>query len=211
MLESITSILAHNIITGIESASYLAIFIFMTLESAFVPIPSEITMPFAGFLVSQGKLNFWLVVMVGGFANLTGSLIVYFIGAKGQTKVHSWIKRYGKYLLISIDDVELGEKWFRSHGELVAFGSRLLPIVRTFISLPAGMARMNLKKFSIYSLAGALIWSAFLTYLGVFLGKNWNSLEHYFRQFQIVIIGIGALLIFLYVKHKIKKIKKQSA
>lgn len=208
-MESLTAFLINTITSNIENSSYLAVFILMTLESALVPIPSEITMPFAGFLVSQGKLNFWFVVTIGAVANLTGSLIAYWIGGWGKDRVHFLVKRYGKYLLVTISDVERAERWFRTHGELIAFGSRLLPVVRTFISLPAGIAKMNIKKFALYTFAGAFVWSAFLTYIGVVLGKNWHSLEPIFRQFQFVIVGIGVILVSLYFWHKIRKIRAQ--
>lgn len=208
-MESLTASLINIITSNIENSSYLAVFILMTLESALVPIPSEITMPFAGFLVSQGNLNFWFVVTIGAVANLTGSLIAYWIGGWGQDRVHFLVKKYGKYLLITIDDVERSEQWFRTHGELIAFGSRLLPVVRTFISLPAGIAKMNVRKFALYTFAGAFVWSAFLTYIGVVLGKNWHSLEPVFRQSQFVIVGIGVILVSLYFWHKIRKIRAQ--
>lgn len=211
MLETITSLLADKITSQIEATTYLAVFLFMTLESMFVPIPSEVTMPFAGFLASLGKVNFWLVILVGGTANLLGSLIAYGIGYWGQKRVHEWVRRYGKYLLVSVGEVERSEKWFRNHGELVAFASRLMPIVRTFISLPAGMAKMNVFKFSVYSFAGALIWSTVLTYFGFQLGKNWHSLEIYFRKFQFIIIAVFAILIFLYIYRKLKKVREENS
>lgn len=209
MLENLTAFFIDTIISNIENSGYLAVFILMTLESALVPIPSEITMPFAGFLVSQGKLNFWFIVTIGAVANLTGSLIAYWIGSWGQDRVHFLVRKYGKYLLISVDDVERAERWFRTHGELIAFGSRLLPVVRTFISLPAGIAKMNIKKFALYTFAGAFIWSAFLAYIGVVLGKNWHSLEPIFRRFQFVIVGLLVALIVWYFWHKIRKIRAQ--
>lgn len=208
-MEHITAFFLDHITNLVTSLGYPAIFVLMFLESVFIPIPSEITMPFAGFLVSQGKFDMWTVVLVGGFANLGGSLVGYWVGTLGETKVRWLVKKYGKFVLISIDEVELAEKWFREKGELIAFGSRLLPIIRTFISLPAGMARMDIKKFSIYTLAGSLIWSYLLTYIGVTLGNNWHSLEGYFRKFQFLIIGVGVLLVAWYVWHKFKKMKNE--
>lgn len=193
----------------ISQIGYPAIFILMTLESALIPIPSEVTMPFAGFLVGKGLLNFWLVVIIGGIANLVGSLAAYALGFWGQERfVRQLIKKYGKFLLITYDEVETAERWFKNHGEAIAFGSRLMPVVRTFISLPAGFAQMNLIKFSVYSLAGALIWSAILTYFGVLLGENWSILEVYFRKFNLLIVAAGVLMVVAYVYWKIKKTKK---
>lgn len=202
--------LGYWITNSISSWGYLAVFLLMTLESALIPIPSEVTMPFAGFLVGLGKLNFWLIVIIGSLANLFGSLLAYALGYWGQEKfVRQLIKKYGKYLLITYEEVETAERWFRQRGELIAFGSRLMPVVRTFVSLPAGFSQMNVIKFSIYTFLGAFIWSGFLTYLGVILGENWNTLEVYFRKFDILIISLGIGVIAFYVWYKLRKIKKQ--
>jgi len=201
--------LTNWITNYISQIGYPAIFILMALESALVPIPSEVTMPFAGFLVGRGLLNFWLVVLVGGFANLIGSLMAYALGYWGQERfARRLIKKYGKYFLITYDEVERAERWFGNHGEIIAFGSRLMPVVRTFISLPAGFSQMNVIKFSFYTLAGALVWSAVLTYFGLLLGENWSALEVYFRKFDILIVTVGMAVILLYIWYKLRKIKK---
>lgn len=211
MIEQIIEPLATFITNWIASLGYPAIFVLMTLESALIPIPSEVTMPFAGFLVGIGKFNFWLVVLIGALGNLVGSLLAYALGYWGQeTFVRNLIKKYGKFLLLTIEDFDQAEKWFREHGGKIAFFSRLLPVVRTFISLPAGISEMNVVRFSIFTFAGSFIWSAFLTYLGVILGQNWHTLGDYFHKFDVLIV-IGALaLIAAYVYHKLKKIKKTS-
>lgn len=195
--------LAGFAITTIQSTGYMGIFVLMALESALIPIPSEVTMSFSGYLVSQGQLNFWLVVLVGGVANLVGSLVAYYIGFFLEESVlKTLVRKYGKFILLSEHDYEKGEQWFRKHGELIAFTSRLLPAVRTFISLPAGVAEMNVWKFSIYTLAGSLIWSAFLTFIGVKLGENWHSISDYFHKFDLVLgIFLVAVVVF-YVWHK---------
>lgn len=204
-------ILASSIVDFIASFGYLAVFILMTLESALIPIPSEVTMPFAGFLVGVGKLNFWVVVLIGAVGNLVGSWAAYALGYWGQeTVVRKVIKNYGKYLLITEHEFDKAEKWFRIHGSKIAFFSRLMPVVRTFISLPAGIARMNILKFSFYTLLGSLLWSAFLAWLGVVLGQNWHTLGTYFHKFDIVIVAGGVGLAGFYVYHKLKKIKKAS-
>src|SRR3989344_5322973 len=204
MLEQISSSIIHLI----QSAGYLGIFILMTLESALIPIPSEITMPFAGFLVSQGKLNFWLVVLVGAFGNLIGSLIAYGIGFYLEEHVIvKWVKKYGKFLLITEHEYERSLRWLRKYGEGVAFFSRVLPAVRTFISLPAGLSEMNIWKFSFYTFIGSLIWSTLLTYVGVRFGSQWHILEPYFRQFQMVLGGVFLIFILWYINHKLKIVK----
>lgn len=180
----------------------------MTLESALIPIPSEVTMPFAGFLVSQGALNFPLVVILGALGNLIGSWIAYGIGYfLEETFIVSFVKKYGKFLLISHHEYELSTKWLQRYGVRVSFFSRILPAVRTFISLPAGIAEINFFKFSLFTFLGSLIWSAFLTYIGVYLGEKWNTLEPYYRKFEFLIVGIFLIGVLWYINHKLKIIK----
>jgi len=187
----------------IASTSYAGVFVLMTLESACIPLPSEVTMPFAGFLASQGVLNFWLVVVAGGVGNLVGSLIAYYVGrALEDTVLRTFIRKHGKWVLMSERDYELAEIWFRRHGEIVVFVSRLLPIIRTFISLPAGVARMNLTRFCIYTIAGSLLWSTLLTYVGVQLGDHWHELSEIWHQFDLAISVILIGLLALYIWHK---------
>lgn len=210
MIEQIIEFLTRFIISVIDTTGYLGIFILMTLESALIPIPSEVTMTFAGYLASLGKLNFWLIAIVGAFANLTGSLVAYGLGYWGEDHfVRKLIKSYGKYALISIDEYDRAEKWFRKYGQSIVFFSRILPIIRTFISLPAGVAKMNFWRFSVLTFIGSLIWSIFLTYIGFVLGKNWNSIEVYYRKFEYVIIGIIAIAAIYYIYHKVSKLKKK--
>lgn len=177
----------------------------MTLESACIPIPSEVTMPFAGSLVSGGTFNFWIVVIVGTIGNLVGSLLAYALGWWGQEAVvRKVIVKYGKYLLITEHEYDRSERWFKNHGELIVFASRVLPVLRTFISLPAGVAKMNIKKFIIYTVVGCFIWSIILTQIGVTLGNNWKSLEPYFRKFDIVIVAAAALAVLWFLWKKFR-------
>lgn len=173
VLETITTFTLHTI----ESLGYIGVFTLMALESANVPIPSEIIMPFSGFLASQGSFNFWLVVFIGALGNLAGSLVSYFSADK-----------LGKYIRGNRDFV-LAESWFEKYGEISMFFSRMLPVVRTFISFPAGMFKVNIWKFSFYTFTGSFLWSLFLTYIGFELGENWHSLEPYFRKFDYLIVG----------------------
>ncbi len=200
-MDAVLTFLASFIINTISATGYFGITALMALESACIPIPSEVIMPFSGFLVSSGEFNFWWVVVWGALGNLIGSLIAYGIGAAGGRPL---IERYGKYILISHHDLNLADRWFRKYGQATVFFSRLLPIVRTFISFPAGISRMNLKKFSIYTLAGSLPWSFALAYAGLALGKNWESLEMYFREFQWVIAGLIILGIIWWIWRHIK-------
>ncbi len=180
----------------------------MTLESALIPLPSEITMPFSGFLVQQGKLNFWLVVLAGAFGNLVGSWIAYGIGYYLEEHVIlKWIRKWGKFLLITEHEYERSLGWLRKYGDAVAFFSRILPAIRTFISLPAGLSEMNIWKFSFYTFVGSLLWSIGLTYVGVRFGSQWGKLEPYFRQFQIVLGALFVAALLWYINHKLKIIK----
>jgi membrane protein DedA with SNARE-associated domain len=206
--------LAKFIISAIQASGYVGIFLLMTLESALVPLPSEVTMPFSGFLVDRGVLNFWTVVAAGAVGNLIGSLIAYYIGFLLEEAIlHSLIRRFGKFILLTMEDYEKGELWFRRHGELIAFTSRLIPGVRTFISLACGVSEMNVFKFSLYTFAGSFLWSALLTFIGVKLGENWHILSDYVHKFDLVIalILFGAILFYLWHRWPRKSRSEQTA
>ena len=205
MLELLGSWIIHFIST----LGYFGIFVLMTLESALVPIPSEVTMPFAGSLVASGQFNFWIVVLFGTIGNLVGSLLAYFLGVWGEESVvRKMLVKYGKCILISEHEYDRSEQWFRKHGEIIVFVSRILPVVRTFISLPAGVAKMNLTRFIVYTSVGSCIWSYMLTKIGVVLGSNWQSLEGYFHKFDNVLVTIFLVSVGWYVKHKLKRISE---
>lgn len=194
MLERLIEPIVSWVVSTISNLGYLGIFITMTIESASIPLPSEIIMPFSGFLVSQGKFNFYLVVAAGGAGNLFGSILMYGLGFWGQeTFVRRFVRGWGK-ILISEHELLIGEKWFRRYGDFIVFTSRILPVARTFISLPAGIAKVDFKKFCAFTLAGSLAWSAFLTYIGVKLGENWSILEPIFRKFDIAIVLLSIII-----------------
>jgi membrane protein DedA with SNARE-associated domain len=184
------------------AVGYLGVTIAMAIESAMIPLPSELILPYAGFLVSDPTQlepltgqpwNFWLVVLFATIGNTLGSLIAYAIGAYGG---RPFLERYGRYLLIRPHEIELAEEFFRKHGAATVFIGRLLPIVRTFISFPAGVARMRLSTFIIFSTAGAAIWSTLLVYAGVLLGENWEAIRHALQPFDTVIaVGVVVLVI----------------
>ncbi len=209
MINAVIASATHFIISVISSSGYTGIFILMTAESALIPIPSEITMTFAGYVASLGNLNIYLVILVGACANLVGSWLAYWLGKWGEKRVIlHLIRKYGKYLLISVNEFYRSERWYRKYGEIITFFSRVLPIVRTFISLPAGIAKMDFWKFSVFTLLGSLVWSAFLTYVGYMLGRNWNSLHPYYQKFEYVIIGGIVILGAYYMYHKLKHLRK---
>ncbi len=184
------------------AVGYLGVMIAMAIESAMIPLPSELILPYAGFLVSDPTQiepltgqpwNFWLVVVFATIGNTLGSLIAYGIGAYGG---RPFLERYGRSLLIRPHEIELAEQFFAKHGAATVFIGRLLPIVRTFISFPAGVARMRLSTFVIYSTAGAAIWSALLVYAGVLLGENWEQIRHALQPFDLAIaVGVVVLVI----------------
>ena len=204
MFTIIIDILANFVIQTIDILGYPGIFFLMLIESAGIPMPSEIIMPFSGFLVAEGKMNFWLVSFVGAFANLAGSLIAYWIGLKGGRAL---IEKYGKYILISKKDLDLADRWFVKFGSATAFFGRLLPIVRTYISFPAGVAKMDIKRFSLYTFAGALPWSMLFTWLGVKMGSNWEQIREKLHNFDLSIFILLVIGIVWYVwrhfKHRV--------
>lgn len=201
-------LLSKVIIDLIQSTGYFGVFLLMTVESALIPFPSEITMPFAGFLAQQGVLSFWPVVLAGTIGNLIGSLIAYGLGYfLEETVILTLIARFGKLLLITEHEYMRARHWFNKYGSSIAFFSRLLPAVRTFISLPAGLAEMNLWKFSLYTTLGSFLWSLFLTSVGFYLGENWHSLEPYYQKFELVIGAIVIVFVLWYVNHKLKLVR----
>jgi membrane protein DedA with SNARE-associated domain len=178
----------------------------MAIESAMIPLPSELILPYAGFLVSDpsklepltgGGWNYWIVVIAATVGNTIGSLIAYAIGAWGG---RPFLERYGKYLLIRPHEIELAERFFDRYGAATAFFSRLLPIVRTFISFPAGVARMPLGTFIAYSTAGAFLWSMLLVFAGVQLGARWTEIRHALQPFDLLIavVVVAAIALFIW-------------
>ena len=186
MIGQILAFLAQLTVAVITSAGYWGVFFLMTLESANIPIPSEIIMPFSGFLVSRGIFGFWLIAVIGALGNLFGSIVSYLLAA---SIVKNRQKFYLFKLLIPDSFLEKAERFFKKYGSVSVFFSRMLPIVRTFISLPAGLGKMNFLKFCSLTFIGSLIWSFTLTYFGKVLGDNWTVLEKYFRQFDVVILA----------------------
>ena len=177
-MDTFLLLIGSFIIEFISDAGYLGVTVLMALESACIPVPSEVIMPFSGFLVFEGRFALWPVVVWGAVGNLIGSIIAYLIGFYGGRPL---VKKFGRYFLISAHDLEKADHWFKKYGQSTVFFSRLLPVVRTFISLPAGISRMNFKKFSFYTLAGSLPWSFALTYGGLIMGESWSSLKIYFE------------------------------
>jgi membrane protein DedA with SNARE-associated domain len=184
----------------ITNLGYPGIFLLMVLESALIPIPSEIIMPFSGFLVTAGKLGSIGTVLAGSLGNLVGSILTYYLGMKlGR----AFLIKYGRYILFRVHHLEWIEHLFQIYGDKISFIGRLLPGVRTYVSLPAGIGKTNLVKFAIYTFVGSIIWNSFLTYAGMQLGSNWKNIERYSIHLDIIaIIVVAAFVIWLIYNRK---------
>jgi len=201
MLEKIIAILATWIMGVISSLGYSGVVLLMAIESACIPLPSEIIMPFAGFLVFKGEMTLWGVAMAGAIGCVVGSIPAYYLGMYGGRPL---VEKYGKWVLISHKDLNWADKAFEKHGEIIIFIGRLLPAVRTFIAFPAGVARMNMTKFIVYTFVGSLIWCYLLALAGFKMGENWESLKQYFHEFHYVIAAGGAIFIIWYLRRHFK-------
>lgn len=197
----ISIFLIRFIIAFIGDIGYAGVLILMILESMGIPIPSEIIMPFSGFLVYQGFFDFWVVVFVGTLANLIGSLIAYYIGLKGRV----FLERYGRYLMIRRHHLEYAEELFDKYGGTIVLLGRNLPVVRTYISFPAGIAGMDIKKFSLYTFVGSLPWNIFLVYFGVQLGINWRLIVGIIERFDLIIVIIVILVLIYILKYEMEE------
>jgi membrane protein DedA with SNARE-associated domain len=201
MLEKIIAILATWIMGVISTMGYGGVVLLMAIESACIPLPSEIIMPFAGFLVFKGEMVLWLVAVAGALGCVVGSIPAYYLGMYGGRPL---VEKYGKWVLISHKDLKWADHAFEKHGEIIIFIGRLLPAVRTFIAFPAGIARMHMGKFIAYTFVGSLIWCYLLALAGVKAGENWESLKVYFHQFHYLIAGAGLIFVIWYLRRHFK-------
>lgn len=179
----------------------------MALESANIPIPSEIILPFAGFLVSTGRFDIASVVLAGALGNLIGSLLNYAIAYRYREKAAAFLTRT---YLVTENELARATAWFERRGITAAFLGRFLPVVRTFISFPAGMFRVNLRRFITLTFIGSFIWSAALTYIGYIAGSNWNILEPYFRRFDYLIILALTVAVLFEVRRRFRRNKNNN-
>ena len=197
MLEKIILLLSGFIIATITRLGYGGIVLLMGIESACIPLPSEIIMPFSGYLVFKNEFTLLGVALFGAIGCVLGSLLAYVIGAYGG---RSLVYKYGSYVLISHHDLNLADRWFARHGGITVFVGRLLPVIRTFIALPAGISRMPLLPFVIYTFAGSFIWCYALAWIGLKLGENWNTLGTYFHKFDTVIAVLLVIAAAWYIR-----------
>jgi membrane protein DedA with SNARE-associated domain len=196
MLDKIVSGLSAFIIATISTLGYGGVVLMMAIESACIPLPSEVIMPFSGFLVASGRFNLQMVAIMGALGCLLGSYLAYYVGANGGRR---FIERYGRYLLIAPHELELADRFFERWGSLAVFLCRMLPVVRTFIAFPAGVSRMKILPFTIYTVLGSYIWCLALAYAGMKLGQDWKNLGPYFHRFDaliaiLLIAGAAAVL-----------------
>src|SRR5215210_2045184 len=191
VLLSITDPLVNFATDVVEEIGLLGVFVLMLLESACIPIPSEATMLFAGFNVANGEYSLFAAVAVGSVANLVGSWIAYAVGYYGRVDI---LEKHGKKLHIKQSHLATADRWFERHGDATVFFTRMLPIVRTFISLPAGVARMPFWRFSLFTIAGCVPWVLLLTFIGKQAGDNWEKWKdslHYVDYAVLAAIAIG--------------------
>ncbi len=195
----ILTLLSDFVIRTIGTLGYGGIMVAMAVESACIPLPSEVIMPFSGYLVSQGRFTLWGVSLAGALGCTVGSAVAYAAGAYGGRR---FILRYGRYALITPREVERADRWFARYGMAATFLSRLLPVVRTFISLPAGIARVPFFRFLMYAFLGSLPWSWVLAYVGMLLGEHWDRVGGVLRSLDVVIVvGLGAAAAWFVWQH----------
>jgi len=206
MVEKVVSLLAGFIIATISHLGYGGVVLLMAIESACIPLPSEIIMPFSGYLVFAGEFNLWAVALAGATGCVVGSLAAYGLGAWGGRPL---IEKYGRYVLISHHDLNLADRWFTRHGDITIFIGRLVPIIRTFIAFPAGVARMSLWRFNLYTFLGSFLWCLVLAWIGKKLGENWKTLGIYFHRFDAAIGTMLIVAIIWYVWRHLKLLKRR--
>jgi membrane protein DedA with SNARE-associated domain len=199
MTAKLLTALSALVLSIISGLGYGGVALLMAIESACIPLPSEVVMPFAGYLVSTGRFSLQAVAIAGTIGCLLGSYVAYFVGAIGGRQA---FERYGHYVLISHHELAAADYFFERWGSLTVFVARMLPVVRTFIAFPAGLSRMNLWRFSIYTVLGSYPWCLALAYAGMKLGEHWDNLAPYFHRFDdlIGLLILAALAAFVYAR-----------
>jgi len=189
LIEGLIAKLGLFVISVISTLGYFGVMMLMAVESACIPLPSEVIMPFSGYLVHTGQFNLWLLAFMGALGCNLGSLVAYEIGYYGGRPL---VERFGSYIFLNQHDLDLTDRFFARFGDVTVLISRMLPVVRTFIALPAGIARMPRSRFHLYTFIGSFPWCLGLAYLGIKAGEHWNYLGKYFHQFDKV---IGAIIL----------------
>ncbi len=199
------AVLEQSLIPFLEhlygTMGYLGVLLAMAIESACIPLPSEIVLPMAGWMVSRGVFDLWWATIAGTLGCTVGSAVAYWVGAVGGRRI---VLRYGRYVFISPHDLEKADRWFEKYGDWAIFFSRLMPVVRTFISFPAGVARMDLPKFLLYTTLGSFPWSLGLVYAGKVFGDNWEEVRGFLGKFDYPIVAVIVALVIFYVYRHLK-------
>ena len=198
------------LVNSIDTLGYPSILIAMFLESFIAPIPSQIVLAFSGFVASQGTLNIFLVIISATLGAFLGTVPYYFIGLWGEKHIRKFLEKYGKYVFLSQEDVEKGYDAFEKHGSSIVFFGRLLPIIRSVVSFPAGMVKMNFTHFVILTLSGCLILTSIICFAGYFLGENWSVVSVYVDEYERIIIALFVIVFLLYIWKGIKRQSKVS-
>jgi membrane protein DedA with SNARE-associated domain len=185
-----------------RTIGYLGVVILMAIESACIPLPSEIILPMAGWMVSRQVFTLWGATIAGTLGCVIGSIVAYWVGVFGGRPL---LERYGRYVLISVQDLDAADRWFARRGEAAIFLSRMLPVIRTFISLPAGIAEMNFGRFVLFTALGSLPWSFALVYAGKSLGDNWDQVRTVLSKFDYLVVVALFLAIGWYIYHHISR------
>jgi membrane protein DedA with SNARE-associated domain len=211
LIAKLIELLSTFIVATISTLGYGGVVLLMAIESACIPLPSEIIMPFAGYLVYKGQFNLWAVGVAGALGCVVGSWVAYCVGLYGGRPL---IEKYGRYVLLSRQDLDLADRWFARYGEVIVFASRLLPVIRTFIAFPAGVARMNLTRFTLYTFLGSLPWCIGLAYVGQILGEQWDkneTLKTWFHRFDFLIGAVILLAAIWWVRRHFKHSRTHAA
>ena len=204
MLENLLTGLANWIESIINLMGPWGISLLMAIESCNIPLPSEAILPFAGYLVSKGTFSIHTAAFFGAIGCVLGSLPSYYFGYFGGRK---FVEKYGKYFLVSKHDLEIADKWVEKYGDWSFFICRMLPVVRTFISLPAGILRAKKRTFFLFTFLGSLFWSYALVYVGIKVGENTETLKHIWHKFDIAIVAVCVVLGIIYIYHHVKNLK----
>ncbi|PZM84574.1 MAG: DedA family protein [Candidatus Melainabacteria bacterium] len=201
MLHQIIDPILQMIRDQVANWSYLGVVVMMAIESANIPLPSEAIMPTAGILVNEGKMDIHLAALAGAVGCVLGSIPSYFLGLYGG---RPFLQKYGKYFLLREKDMELADKWVNKYGDITFFVCRMLPVVRTFISFPAGVLKAHFWMFVGSTFIGSLIWCYFLTWVGIEFGKNMEVFVDLWHKFDVAIVVVGLVLFGIYLKHHLK-------
>jgi membrane protein DedA with SNARE-associated domain len=192
--------LAEWVVNVVETLGYPGLTILVALENVFPPIPSELILPLAGFLTGQGRFSFLLVLIATTLGSLVGALLLYWIGAAiGQRRVRRLVERYGHWALLTPEDLTRSEEWFQRYGPVAVFTGRLVPVVRSLVSIPAGYGRMPLGQFLLLTGFGSALWNGVLVSLGWALGENWHDIEEFVGWLQYVVLAVAAVLVIRFI------------